>query len=314
MNKFMNKAVRHSGGWWLCAALLAPAFGAAAPANTAAAAVNTVPSAAPARHFIWYISKGRAGMYLVGSIHTLNPDDYPLPEVMESAFQHSRALVEEINLTLTDPASVQRQALRLGAYPPGKSLRTELPAKMYQQVAAGAQALGIDMQRLDRLQPWLGSIAILDMQLKQADFDPGLGVDHHFANEAQMSGKRVIGLETTRYQLGLLARLPVKAQQGMLLQSLEQAENFQIEVHTLITAWENGDTAGLEKIVQKDFNHAPLAYRRLITDRNRAWFPRLRRLVQRGRPYFVVVGAAHLVGPEGLLARFKAAGYKIQQL
>jgi uncharacterized protein YbaP (TraB family) len=129
-----------------------------------------------------------------------------------------------------------------------------------------------------------------------------------------MSGKRVIGLESARYQLELLARLPAKAQQSMLLQSLEQAEHFQAEVHALISAWENGDTAAMQKIMQKDFDHSPLAYRRLVVDRNRAWFPRLERLARGGRPYFVVVGALHLVGPDGLLARFKKAGYKVEQL
>lgn len=311
----MNKALRRVG--WLClwAALFTPAAGAAPSAGTAPSAVTAVAiPTVPERHFIWRISKKHAALFLVGSIHTLNPDDYPLPEVMESAFRQSRALVEEINLTLVDPTIVGQQALRLGAYPRGKSLRTELPANLYQQVAASAQSLGIDMQRLERLRPWLGSIAVLDMQLKQADFNPSDGVDHHFADEAQMSGKRVIGLETTRYQLELLAHLPAKVQQDMLLQSLQQAENFQAEVHALITAWQNGDTAALERIMQKDFSHYPLAYKLLIVDRNRSWFPRLERLVQNGRPYFVVVGAAHLVGPDGLLARFEKAGYKVEQL
>ncbi|MDE2460476.1 MAG: TraB/GumN family protein [Gammaproteobacteria bacterium] len=306
-------------GLWLslslCTALLIPAFGATPPANsTPAAATAAAAASASARHFIWRISKRRTTLYLVGSVHTLNPDDYPLPDVMESAFAKSRALVEEINLTLVDSISVQQQALRIGAYPRGKSLRSELPPATYQQVAASAQKLGIDMQRLERLRPWLGSIAVLDMQLKQADFNPSYGLDHHFADEAQMSGKRVIGLETARYQLQLLSHLPAKVQQDMLLQSLEQAENFQSEVHALITAWQNGDTAAMNRILQQDFAHYPLAYKRLIVDRNRAWFPRLEGLVRSGHVYFVVVGALHLVGPDGLLKRFEKAGYKVEQM
>lgn len=300
----------------LCALTFTIAFGAAPPVTTTAAPASSSAATpkAPAKHFIWRISKGHATLYLVGSIHTLNPDDYPLPNAMEDAFRHSQALVEEINLTIIDPTSVQQEALRMGSYPKGQSLQTELPPAVYQQVAASAQKLGIDIERLNRLRPWLGSIAVLDMQLKQANFNPSDGVDHHFADEAQISNKRVIGLETSRYQLDLLARLPAEAQQGMLLQSLQQAENFQSEVHALINAWQNGDTEALYKIMQKDFDHHPLAYKRVIADRNRAWFPQLKRMVRNGRPYFVVVGAAHLVGPEGLLARFERAGYKLEQL
>ncbi|MGB9429202.1 MAG: TraB/GumN family protein [Gammaproteobacteria bacterium] len=302
----------------LCASATASAY--AATPTTAAAAASAAPvanAAAPAAsvlHPLWRVSRGRESLYLAGSIHALNPDDYPLPAVMETAFRHSTALVEEINLTMVDPASMQQEALRMGAYPKGKSLRTELPPDVYQQVATGAQKLGIDMSRLDRLRPWLGSIAVLDMQLTQAGFRASDGVDHHFADEAQMMDKRIIGLETPRYQLRLLAGLPAKVQQDMLLESLNEATRFNLEIDALISAWKNGDNAALEKIMQQDFGNYPLTYKLLIVDRNRAWFPRLRRMLRSERPYFVVVGALHLIGLDGLLASFKKAGYKVEQL
>ncbi|MBU6470057.1 MAG: TraB/GumN family protein [Gammaproteobacteria bacterium] len=307
----MNLGLRHG----LCCALFTLLLGAAPQAGRAqSAAAQNAGADAPARNFIWRISKGRSSMYLAGSIHTLNPDSYPLPDVMESAFQDSYALVEEVNLTLVDPINVRAQALRLGTYPPGESLRTELPPAIYQRVADSAQNLGLDMQRLDRLRPWLGSITVLEMQLQQAAFNPSYGLDHHFANEAQMSGKPVIGLETVRQQLEFLARLPARVQQDMLLQSLQQAGNFLVEVHTLIRTWENGDAEGMRRIMQHDFENYPRAYERLIVDRNRAWFPRLERLARSGRVYFVVVGAMHLIGPDGLLVRFRRAGYRVEQL
>ena len=299
----------------LCAALFTLLLGVVPQTNGAqSAVVQNAAADVPARDFIWRIGKGRALMYLVGSIHTLNPDSYPLPDIMESAFRDSHALVEEVNLTLVDPVNMREQALQLGAYPRGESLRTELPPAVYQQVANRAQNLGIDMQRLDRLRPWLGSITVLEMQLQQAAFNPSYGLDHHFANEAQMSGKPVIGLETARQQLEFLAHLPARVQQDMLLQSLQQAGNFLVEVHALIRTWQNGDAAGMRRIMQYDFKNYPHAYERLIVDRNRVWFPRLERLARSGHVYFVVVGALHLVGPDGLLARFEKASYKVEQL
>ena len=47
----------------------------------------------------------------------------------------------------------------------------------------------------------------------------------------------------------------------------------------------------------------------------RLWqLPKLDALLTRNRRAFVVVGAAHLVGPDGLLAMFRAKGYKVDQL
>ena len=55
-------------------------------------------------------------------------------------------------------------------------------------------------------------------------------------------------------------------------------------------------------------------YDRLLIERNRTWLPKIEALFARPRPAFVVVGAAHLVGPDGLLQMLKAKGYKVEQL
>ena len=49
-------------------------------------------------------------------------------------------------------------------------------------------------------------------------------------------------------------------------------------------------------------------------DRNRNWIPRIEAYMRDPKAYFVVVGAAHLGGPNGLLAMLKVRGYTIEQL
>jgi uncharacterized protein YbaP (TraB family) len=48
--------------------------------------------------------------------------------------------------------------------------------------------------------------------------------------------------------------------------------------------------------------------------RNQAWLPKLNKQMAGGKQYFVVVGALHLVGQDGLLAMFEKDGYKVEQL
>ena len=55
-------------------------------------------------------------------------------------------------------------------------------------------------------------------------------------------------------------------------------------------------------------------YRRLLLERNQAWLPKLEALFARKGRSFVVVGAAHLVGPDGLLTMLKSKGYTVEQL
>ena len=55
-------------------------------------------------------------------------------------------------------------------------------------------------------------------------------------------------------------------------------------------------------------------YQRLLVERNRNWMPKLESFFDRRGHTFVVVGAAHLVGPDGLLVMLKSKGYQIEQL
>ncbi|HEY1991014.1 MAG TPA: TraB/GumN family protein [Gammaproteobacteria bacterium] len=266
------------------------------------------------KHFLWRVSKGDAVIYIAGSIHVLRQSDYPLPDVLESTFKSSAGLVEEIDLSRFDPESAQLQMMQIGAYPAGHSLKTDLPPATYQRVATLAKQQGVDMQMLESMKPWLASIVLLDNQLVAKGFDPTSGVDIHFADEAEADKKPVTGLEKASFQLGLLAQLPEKDQQAMLLQSLDQARSVDDDMDTMMAAWHHGDTAALEKELKEEFGPYPDVYQAILVQRNLNWMPKLEQLAGSGKQYFVVVGALHLVGPDGILADLQKDGYKIEQL
>jgi hypothetical protein len=69
----------------------------------------------------------------------------------------------------------------------------------------------------------------------------------------------------------------------------------------------------VERIVLSELKQEPLLYQRLLVERNRNWIPKIEALFARPRPAFVVVGAAHLVGPDGLIALLRAKGYTVEQ-
>jgi hypothetical protein len=83
---------------------------------------------------------------------------------------------------------------------------------------------------------------------------------------------------------------------------------------TLVQAWKAGDVRIVEEIVLKDVKQEPLLYQRLLVERNRNWMPTIEALFMRPRPSFVVVGAAHLVGPDGLVTQLRAKGYRVEQM
>ena len=81
-----------------------------------------------------------------------------------------------------------------------------------------------------------------------------------------------------------------------------------------LVAQEKVDVATIERLVLKDLKAEPQMYDRLLIERNRTWLPKIEALFSRPKATFVVVGAAHLVGTEGLLQMLRAKGYSLEQL
>ena len=54
-------------------------------------------------------------------------------------------------------------------------------------------------------------------------------------------------------------------------------------------------------------------YKSLIADRNDAWLPKIEAMLKTREVEFVLVGALHLAGDDGLLSQLATRGYKVRQ-
>src|SRR5205809_4512731 len=87
--------------------------------------------AAPARNFIWKATGKQGAVYLVGSVHLLTKDFYPLNPALETAYKNADLLVEEIDLGETLGTDAQMNMLVTGMLPTGQTLDKQLsPASM----------------------------------------------------------------------------------------------------------------------------------------------------------------------------------------
>lgn len=82
----------------------------------------------------------------------------------------------------------------------------------------------------------------------------------------------------------------------------------------LIAAINAGDYDGVASIVDRflpDRHDAELFHVRMVSERNAVWLPRLERFLDEGDAV-VLVGAAHLPGPDGLLMLVRRDGYQVE--
>jgi uncharacterized protein YbaP (TraB family) len=162
-------------------------------------------------------------------------------------------------------------------------------------------------------------LIISNSQSQSQGFKPEQGVDQHFMGQAQASNikKPSIGLEQAHQQIGLFDGMSMKTQVELLQESLQPAVTQKDELNKLHELWKVGDVPGMEKIVvHKMRQEYPELYKRINVERNNAWLPKLQNLLDKNseQDVLVVVGALHLIGPDGLVRKLQAKGYKLERL
>lgn len=265
------------------------------------------------RGFVWKVSRGSQVIYLVGSVHLLSKDYYPLSSDMEDAYKDSNLLVEEVDFgDMMSPQS-QLGALTRGMLPAGQSLDQVVSPATFRDVSKRFSELGLPIEPLKKFKPWSLALTLLAFEWQRAGFDAELGLDKHFYDRAQSEGKEVQGLETAAYQISRFDDLTYPQQDKLLAETLKELDTETANVTKLADAWKAGDGATVEHIVLQDLKSDPVLYERLLLERNHAWLPKLEALFARQGHALVVVGAAHVVGPDGLLAMLRSKGYTIEQ-
>ena len=240
-------------------------------------------------------------------------DAYPLNPAYQRAFDAAGALVEEIDLAEADPLSGGLGLLARGMYTDGRTFSSAVSRDTATLVAQRLQNTPLALEMIQPMKPWMVMLMLEALGAQAAGLDPELGLDKHFYNLATMGGKPVIGLETALSQMDRFDKMPDAMQEQMLKSELAEMDTERTSLRALLTAWQTGDAPAIEKMLLSSFSSNPTAYASLITERNRNWMPQLETCLKRASPCFVVVGAAHLVGPQELLAMLQQRGYRVEQ-
>ena len=268
---------------------------------------------AQTKSFLWKVQSGPRVMYLAGSVHALSPDVYPLSPAFTQAYQASDTLLEEIDLETAGLLSLGPMLLSRAMYQDGRTFEKAVSKETLDLVTTHLKSMPMAAELIRPMKPWMVMLMLSAMQMQQAGLDPNLGLDKYFFDRAKADGKTVIGLETAESQIDRFDKMPEALQEQLLRNTLDEISMQKGELSTIIAAWRRGDSATLERDVMQGLKKHPAVYQSLIVERNNNWMPQLEKCLARTTPCMVVVGAAHLVGPDGLLALLRRKGYRVEQ-
>lgn len=266
------------------------------------------------KSFLWKVQSKTSTLYLLGSIHFLKQENYPLNPVIEKAFAQSSYLVVEADVS--DPGKLKIETLLPKAlYPDNDTLQNHVSAQTYELVQKETGKLGLPLELVARQKPWFLALTLEALELARLGFDPAHGIDSYFLSKAQGS-KKILELESIDQQISLLSGLPDKDQELFLVYTLKDLNVLDEETASLVKAWSTGNANQLEaimtKAIKEDRRLEPI-FKRLLEDRNKGMVSTIEGYLKTKESYLVVVGAGHLVGDRGIVRLLKEKGYTVEQ-
>ncbi len=294
----------------LATGLLLGTAASAEPATPPAASTAPVP-------LLWKVTgPGDSRLYLLGSFHLLRAEDYPLAADVDQAFAASKRVVFELSPQDMQSPDLTRKMLQAAMRTDGSELKRDLDAATWTKLQKYAADNKLPLAQLQGMKPWFVGLTITLSQFTKMGLDPELGLDRHFMARAADAGKPTSGLEDIDTQVAVLSGMSLQEQQQMVAEALDQADQADAEGRKLHDAWRRGDDKLLWTSMAAEMRgEYPQLYKRINTDCNDAWVPKLEQQLKAGQGgTLVVVGTLHLLGEDGVVEKLRARGYQVERV
>lgn len=280
------------------------------------------PAAVEKANFLWKVegADGKEKVYLLGSIHIVPGDIYPLSKKITDAYESSGFLVVEADVNSIDPAKVQQMVLEKGVYTDGSSLEEELSESLYKKLGEALKTTGmLGIEQAKIMKPWLVALTVPQLLILKLGYKADNGIDMYFLKKAATDKKRILELESADFQFDLLSGFSDDLQKKFLESTLDELDTFKEEYDSMVKAWKDDNTARMENIVNNEYDENPGLkdlYRKLVYDRNVSMASKIDGYMRDKRKdkFFVVVGAAHLIDKDGIVKLLEKKGYKVKKM
>ena len=262
---------------------------------------------------LWKVGGPAGKVYLFGSFHMLPPEVKWRSATVDAALRQADVIVLETDVReVRDPASMRPLITRYGVLPEGATLPASLPAATRGELDRVMRELGLPAEALERARPWLAAIVLTAAAMAREGFDPKEGIEEQLTTWALAEDKTLGALESNESQIRVMADLGPDAEAGLLATTLKQIRELPATLDEMLKAYRTGDVRTLEKTVNAGLADVPALRQRLLKDRHERWLPQIEKMMKDGKTYMVVVGAAHVVGPDSVVAMLRAKGIRVE--
>lgn len=263
---------------------------------------------------VWVAASGERTVYLGGTIHMLRAWDFPLPVEFDQAYKKASTIVFETELGTLKNARLQQINRSDFTYNDGRTLDQVLSRKAYMTLMGYSEKIGVPVSHLHLLKPSIAVAALQSVELRRNGMTEK-GVDYHFYERAVADGKVTRGLASVEEHLKYLAEQADGDEDDYVIHAIKDFKRMTMLLSQMVDMWRKGDTARIDQFSIAEMKAKyPKLYDRLLVERNRKWMPIIESYFKTPATEFVLVGAAHLAGEQGLLKQLADRGYRIDRL
>lgn len=265
-------------------------------------------------------------IYLFGSIHAADSRAYPMQDKIIEAFNNSNYLAVEVDIVaLEKNLTKQFELIPILLCEQNKTLQDYMHNDTYQMLIEYMKENKIYDRGYEAFKPAMIYSLLSNEVVTKSKLNTKLGIDEHFLKEAKKANKTILELESAEFQFTMLANLDNDLMDFMIKYFILNEDEEVKELTNLYEAWINGD---LEKIIDfieeidNENNIDVSEYKNLeslmeeynnemINKRNSKMLENIDNYFKENKNTFVVVGAAHIVGEEGVTNKLKELGYSV---
>ena len=260
---------------------------------------------------VFSVTRDGRQMYLGGTFHLLRQSDFPLPAAFFLAYSRADLIALETDISALETPAMQQQLQTLLLQPAGQRLQDQLSAQTWQSLQVLLAEKNLSEQSLQPLSATGAMLNLTLMDLRERGFNQE-GVDAVFEAMARQDDKRLAYLESPATQLRLLGSFGDEDPNALMQYMLDEIARGEEVIAALHDAWLQGDLQALEEAgitpMRRDY---PSLYTVLLSERNRDWMPRIEALMRDAVTPYVLVGALHLAGEDGLVNLLRLRGYEV---
>jgi uncharacterized protein len=261
---------------------------------------------------LWKITGGGSKTsYLFGTHHLIEQNQINHFDSILSICAHSDIVIGESDMT--DP-TMQNKMIE-GCKMNNcwiKDLVCENDYKMLD--AEFMKVLGAGMNTIGNMKPiMLDALYTVFIYMKSTGLKhQPEAIDLILQKKAKELGKAVVPLENIEDQImALFCSIPIERQVQILVQDIKDAQKDLIEIKQLNNAYLAGDLNKMNQINKNANSMTPDEMKFILENRTDKWMKQLPTFIN-SQSCFIAVGALHLAGNNGIIARLQQQGYKVE--